>query len=50
MSTKVDFVKIKQSFEIEGYQLLTTNWELRKRHGYNRIWDCGNLRFIKVNA
>lgn len=26
-----------------------TEWELRKNQGWNRIWDCGNLRYIKVN-
>jgi hypothetical protein len=22
-----------------------TEWELMKELGYNRIWDCGNLKF-----
>lgn len=22
-------------------------WDIRKSQGYNRIWDCGNYRFIK---
>ena len=25
-----------------------TEWELRKSQGWNRIWDCGNLRFEKT--
>jgi hypothetical protein len=24
-----------------------TEWQLRQEEGYNRIWDCGNLVFIK---
>jgi len=23
-----------------------TEWELRKAQGYNRIWDCGNLKYV----
>ena len=26
-----------------------SEWELRKAQGYNRIWDCGNLKYIKYN-
>jgi hypothetical protein len=26
-----------------------TEWELRKHQGYNRVWDCGNLKFEKFN-
>lgn len=22
-----------------------TEWELRKTQGWNRIWDCGNLKY-----
>jgi hypothetical protein len=25
-----------------------TEWEIRQEQGYNRIWDCGNMKFIKV--
>jgi len=24
-----------------------TEWELRQEQGWNRIWDCGNLKFVK---
>lgn len=27
-----------------------TEWEIRKSQGWNRIWDCGNLKFIKINC
>lgn len=26
-----------------------TEWELRKAEGWNRIWDCGNLKYIVKN-
>jgi hypothetical protein len=27
-----------------------TEWQLRKSQGWNRIWDCGNKKFIKENC
>jgi hypothetical protein len=26
-----------------------TEWELRKAQGWNRIWDCGNLKYVMHN-
>ncbi len=26
-----------------------TEWELRKSEGLNRIWDCGNLKYVMYN-
>lgn len=26
-----------------------TEWELRKSAGWNRIWDCGNLKYVIIN-
>ena len=26
-----------------------TEWELRQQDGWNRIWDCGNLKYKKEN-
>jgi len=26
-----------------------TEWEIRKSQGHNRIWDCGNLKYEKIN-
>lgn len=26
-----------------------TEWEIRKSQGWNRIWDCGNLKFVRYN-
>jgi hypothetical protein len=27
-----------------------TEWEIRKFQGWNRIWDCGNLKYQKSNT
>jgi hypothetical protein len=27
-----------------------TEWENRQRQGYDRIWDCGHMRFTKKNS
>jgi DNA-directed RNA polymerase subunit RPC12/RpoP len=27
----------------------TTEWDLRRAQGWNRIWDCGNLKFVLKN-
>jgi len=27
-----------------------TEWQIRKYDGWNRIWDCGNLKYKKINA
>ena len=26
-----------------------TEWELRKSQGWNRIWDCGNIKYVMYN-
>lgn len=26
-----------------------TEWELRRNQGWNRIWDCGNLKYVMNN-
>jgi hypothetical protein len=37
---------IKEKFP-ERYEECLTEWENMKNLGYNRIWDCGKLKFIK---
>jgi len=27
-----------------------TEWEIRKSQGWNRIWDCGNLKYVKFKS
>ena len=29
----------------EGYDPKLTEWEIMKLKGYDRIWDCGNMKF-----
>jgi hypothetical protein len=29
----------------EGYDKNMTEWEIMKLKGYDRIWDCGSLKF-----
>jgi len=29
----------------EGYNKDMTEWEIMKLKGYDRIWDCGSLKF-----
>ena len=46
---------IKDSYRIHRFGLRKrpdepeniTEWELRRKEGYNRIWDCGSLKFLK---
>lgn len=37
------FALRKQPYESKN----KTEWELRQDEGYNRIWDCGNIKYIK---
>lgn len=40
----VRFSKIKISDEPKHI----SEWRLRQDEGWNRVWDCGNLKFIKI--
>jgi hypothetical protein len=31
----------------EGFNASLTEWEIMQEKGYDRIWDCGNLVFVK---
>jgi hypothetical protein len=33
----------------EGYDKNLTEWEIMKIKGYDRIWDCGSLKFEYIN-
>jgi hypothetical protein len=34
----------------EGFDINLTEWEIMKLKGYDRIWDCGSLKFeLKIN-
>jgi hypothetical protein len=29
----------------EGFSVIKTEWEIMQEKGYDRIWDCGNMKF-----
>jgi hypothetical protein len=29
----------------EGFDVKLTEWEIMKQRGYDRIWDCGSMKF-----
>jgi very-short-patch-repair endonuclease/ribosomal protein S16 len=49
LHNRMKFQKHKLS-KIQGFQFdpLLTEWENMQLNGYNRIWDCGQLVFIKL--
>jgi hypothetical protein len=38
----------KQSLIKQGFDLSLTEWEIQQNRGYDRIWDCGQLKFVKT--
>jgi hypothetical protein len=32
----------------EGYDVKLTEWEIMQQKGYDRIWDCGNMKFEMI--
>lgn len=32
----------------KGYNEKLTEWEIMKNEGYDRIWDCGSLKFVMI--
>jgi hypothetical protein len=52
---KTDMLNRKHRYNFTKHSILKkhpeldktkTEWELMKELGYNRIWDCGNMKFI----
>ena len=52
---KTDMLERKHRFTYTKQRILKkhneldsskTEWELMKSLGYNRIWDCGNMKFV----
>lgn len=35
--------------KLANFDPLLSEWENMKAHGYDRIWDCGKLRFVLTN-
>jgi hypothetical protein len=42
------FAYIKSRLITEGYDPLMSEWEIMQSRGYDRIWDCGQLKYQKV--
>ena len=45
--SRVKYQKHKLSKLLDQYDSSLTEWENMKNNGYDRIWDCGNLVFVK---
>lgn len=43
------FQKATLSKKLESFDPALTEWENMKLNGYDRIWDCGNLKYIWTN-
>ena len=43
------FQKATLSKKLESFDPTLTEWENMKLNGYDRIWDCGNLKYIWTN-
>lgn len=43
--SRVIFQKHKLK-ELSGYDESLTEWEIMKASGYDRIWDCGNTKYV----
>jgi len=44
---RMQFQKHKLKDKLEKFNVGMTEWENMKENGYDRLWDCGNLVFIK---
>lgn len=38
------------STKLPNYEPTLSEWENMKAHGYDRIWDCGKLRYVLLNV
>lgn len=43
---RISFQKHKLQKKLENYDSELTEWENMQLNGYDRIWDCGHLKFI----
>lgn len=44
--SRVNFQKHKLPHKLDKYDEQCTEWENMQQNGYDRIWDCGNTRWI----
>ena len=45
---RFNFRKSELNKKLDSFDPNKTEWENMKLNGWNRIWDCGNMVFIKV--
>lgn len=50
LENRIKFQKHKLVEQLESYDPALSEWDNMKNHGFNRIWDCGNLVFVKEYA
>jgi hypothetical protein len=46
---RMSFQKHKLSKLLKEYNSDLSEWENMKNNGYDRIWDCGNSKFLYIN-
>ena len=45
---RFQFAKHRLKKSLENFVESLTEWENMKNHGFDRIWDCGNIKYEKV--
>lgn len=47
---RLNFQKHKLSTKLEKFDINLTEWENMQLNGYDRIWDCGHLKYEWINS
>jgi hypothetical protein len=47
LESRQKFQKHKLKDKLEVFNAELTEWHNMQNNGYDRIWDCGNMVFIK---
>lgn len=47
LENRIKYQKYKLQKRFANFKAELSEWEIMKLNGYNRIWDCGNLVFVK---
>ena len=49
LHSRLKFQKHKLLNLLENFDSKLTEWENMKLNGYDRIWNCGNKKFVWLN-
>jgi hypothetical protein len=49
LSNRMKFQKHRLKNMLENFDINLTEWENMKNNGYDRIWDCGNSKWVYIN-